>query len=80
MIRHASVGACQMAARYTDAAVINAGDGKHEHPTQTLLDLYTIEREVGPLDGLHDRLRRRRRPLAGRALGHPRLPDDGRAT
>ncbi len=52
VIRHASVGACQMAARYTDAAVINAGDGKHEHPTQTLLDLYTIEREVGPLDGL----------------------------
>jgi aspartate carbamoyltransferase catalytic subunit len=53
VIRHASVGACRMAARYTDAAVINAGDGKHEHPTQTLLDLYTIEREVGPLDGLH---------------------------
>jgi len=53
VIRHASAGACQMAARHTDAAVINAGDGKHEHPTQTLLDLYTIEREVGPLDGLH---------------------------
>ncbi len=53
VIRHASVGACQLAARFTDAAVINAGDGKHEHPTQTLLDLYTIEREVGPLDGLH---------------------------
>jgi aspartate carbamoyltransferase catalytic subunit len=53
VIRHASVGACQMAARYTDAAVVNAGDGKHEHPTQTLLDLYTVEREVGPLDGLH---------------------------
>ena len=53
VIRHASVGACELAARYTDAAVINAGDGKHEHPTQTLLDLYTIEREVGPLDGLH---------------------------
>ena len=53
VIRHASVGACTMAARYTDAAVINAGDGTHEHPTQTLLDLYTIEREVGPLDGLH---------------------------
>lgn len=53
VIRHASVGACQMAARFTDAAVVNAGDGKHEHPTQTLLDLYTIEREVGPIDGLH---------------------------
>ncbi len=53
VISHASVGACALAARHTDAAVINAGDGKHEHPTQTLLDLYTIEREVGPLDGLH---------------------------
>ena len=53
VIRHASVGACQIAARYTDAAVVNAGDGKHQHPTQTLLDLFTIEREVGPLDGLH---------------------------
>ena len=53
VIRHQSVGACQLAARHTQAAVINAGDGKHEHPTQTLLDLYTIEREVGPLDGLH---------------------------
>jgi aspartate carbamoyltransferase catalytic subunit len=53
VIRHAAVGACQIAARHTEAAVVNAGDGKHEHPTQTLLDLYTIEREVGPLDGLH---------------------------
>jgi aspartate carbamoyltransferase catalytic subunit len=53
VIRHHAVGACQIAARHTDAAVVNAGDGKHEHPTQTLLDLYTIEREVGPLDGLH---------------------------
>jgi aspartate carbamoyltransferase catalytic subunit len=53
VIRHSAAGACQIAARHTDAAVINAGDGKHEHPTQTLLDLYTIEREVGPLDGLH---------------------------
>src|SRR5262249_48605726 len=35
-----------------DAAVLNAGDGKHEHPTQALLDLYTVEREVGAVDGL----------------------------
>jgi aspartate carbamoyltransferase catalytic subunit len=53
VIRHASVAACQPAARYPAAAVTNAGDGKHEHPTPTLLDLYTNEREVGPLDGLH---------------------------
>jgi aspartate carbamoyltransferase catalytic subunit len=52
VIRHASVGACRVAARYTRAAVVNAGDGKHAHPTQALLDLYTVEREVGPIDGL----------------------------
>ena len=78
VIRHASVGACQIAARYTDAAVVNAGDGKHEHPTQTLLDLYTIEREVGPLDGLHIAFVGDVAALARRPLGHPRLPDDGR--
>ncbi|MDX6554576.1 MAG: aspartate carbamoyltransferase catalytic subunit [Miltoncostaeaceae bacterium] len=53
VIRHSSAGACEIASRHTDAAVVNAGDGKHEHPTQTLLDLYTVEREMGPLDGLH---------------------------
>jgi aspartate carbamoyltransferase catalytic subunit len=53
VVRHPSAGACALAARLTDAAVVNAGDGKHEHPTQTLLDLYTVEREVGPIDGLH---------------------------
>jgi aspartate carbamoyltransferase catalytic subunit len=53
VIRHAGIGACNLAARFTDAAVLNAGDGKHEHPSQALLDLYTIEREVGPIDGLH---------------------------
>jgi len=53
VIRHAAVGACRLAARYADAPVLNAGDGKHEHPSQALLDLYTIEREVGPIDGLH---------------------------
>jgi aspartate carbamoyltransferase catalytic subunit len=53
VIRHASAGACRLAQRHSDAAIVNAGDGKGEHPTQTLLDLYTIRREVGPLDGLH---------------------------
>ncbi len=41
-----------MAARYARKPVINAGDGVGEHPTQALLDLYTIERELGRLDGL----------------------------
>jgi aspartate carbamoyltransferase catalytic subunit len=39
-------------ARWTQAAVINAGDGKHEHPTQALLDLYTLKRRAGSLEGL----------------------------
>ena len=53
VIRHKGVGACHLASRFTDAAVLNAGDGKHEHPSQALLDLYTIEREIGSLDGMH---------------------------
>jgi aspartate carbamoyltransferase catalytic subunit len=53
VIRHASAGACRLAQRHSEAAIVNAGDGKGEHPTQTLLDLYTIRREVGSLDGLH---------------------------
>jgi aspartate carbamoyltransferase catalytic subunit len=53
VIRHPQVGACAVAGRYTDAAVVNAGDGTGEHPTQALLDLYTVQREVGSLDGMH---------------------------
>ncbi len=52
VIRHKGIGACNLAARFTEAAVLNAGDGKHEHPSQALLDLFTIEHEIGPLDGL----------------------------
>ena len=40
-----------MITRWTDAAVINAGDGKHEHPTQALLDAFTLRRRLGDLDG-----------------------------
>ena len=40
-------------ARVTEARIVNAGDGKHQHPTQALLDAYTIEREFGQVDGLH---------------------------
>src|SRR5919199_163082 len=53
VIRHPQIGAPQLVARYTEAHVVNAGDGKHQHPTQALLDLYTIQEEVGKLDGLH---------------------------
>jgi aspartate carbamoyltransferase catalytic subunit len=53
VIRHPQIGAPELVARVTDAHVVNAGDGKHQHPTQALLDLYTIRHEVGRLDGLH---------------------------
>src|SRR5436190_16933461 len=53
VIRHPQIGAPQLVARMTDAHVVNAGDGKHQHPTQALLDLYTIKEEFGRLDGLH---------------------------
>jgi aspartate carbamoyltransferase catalytic subunit len=53
VIRHPHIGAPQVVARETGAHVVNAGDGKHQHPTQALLDLYTIEDELGGIDGLH---------------------------
>src|SRR4051794_34179589 len=53
VIRHPQIGAPQLVARTTDAHVINAGDGKHQHPTQALLDLHTLRRELGRIEGLH---------------------------
>src|SRR5207244_7560437 len=53
VIRHPQIGAPQLVARVTDAHVVNAGDGKHQHPTQALLDLYTMRVQLGQLDGLH---------------------------
>src|SRR5881296_884457 len=53
VIRHPQIGAPQLVARTTRAHVVNAGDGKHQHPTQALLDLYTIREEFGHVDGLH---------------------------
>jgi aspartate carbamoyltransferase catalytic subunit len=53
VIRHGSAGAPGLVARWTSACVISAGDGKHQHPTQALLDLYTMSEAAGRLDGLH---------------------------
>ncbi len=53
VIRHGSSGACHQVAGWVDAHVINAGDGTHEHPTQALLDAYTMERRLGSLEGKH---------------------------
>ena len=53
VVRHRAAGAPQQVADWTDAAVINAGDGWHQHPTQGLLDLYTATSHLGDLDGKH---------------------------
>jgi aspartate carbamoyltransferase catalytic subunit len=53
VIRHPQIGAAHFVARNTQAHVVNAGDGKHQHPTQALLDLYTLQEEFGRLEGLH---------------------------
>ena len=52
VVRHYWDGAVQAMAEHADVQVINAGDGSHEHPTQTLCDLYTLRREKGQLRGL----------------------------
>jgi aspartate carbamoyltransferase catalytic subunit len=53
VIRHPHIGAPQRVAEVTGAHVVNAGDGKHQHPTQALLDLYTMREALGRLEGLH---------------------------
>lgn len=52
VVRHAQSGAPSLLSQKVDAAVINAGDGTHEHPTQALLDALTIRRHKGRLEGL----------------------------
>jgi aspartate carbamoyltransferase catalytic subunit len=51
VIRSPEAGAAALVADWTEAAVVNAGDGKHEHPSQALLDVYTLIDNIGPLDG-----------------------------
>ena len=53
VVRHPHIGAPQLVAATTDAHVVNAGDGKHQHPTQALLDLYTMREAFDRLEGLH---------------------------
>ena len=52
VVRHNCSGAARLLSHHVDAAVINAGDGRHEHPTQALLDALTIRRRVGRIEGL----------------------------
>jgi aspartate carbamoyltransferase catalytic subunit len=77
VIRSPHAGAALLITAWTEAAVINAGDGKHEHPSQALLDVYTLRRRLGSLEGkriwivgdvLHSRVARSN-ILAFRAMG-----------
>jgi len=53
VVRHHASGAVQRLASWVDCAVVNAGDGTHEHPTQALLDAYTLRNRLGSLDDRH---------------------------
>ncbi|MEK7314473.1 MAG: aspartate carbamoyltransferase catalytic subunit [Deltaproteobacteria bacterium] len=53
VIRHSSSGAPHMIARYLKSSVVNAGDGAHEHPSQALLDLFTVKEKLGDIKGLN---------------------------
>jgi len=53
VMRHSAAGAPHYLAKVIESNVINAGDGGHEHPTQALLDMYTIREKLGRLEGLH---------------------------
>src|SRR5881398_542005 len=53
VIRHPHIGAPRLVARVTEAHIVNAGDGKHQHPTQALLDLYAMRETLGRLEELH---------------------------
>src|SRR3989441_5251269 len=53
IIRHSAAGAPHFLSRFLGASVINAGDGAHEHPTQALLDAFTIREKKGKIDGLN---------------------------
>jgi aspartate carbamoyltransferase catalytic subunit len=53
VLRHPEAGAARFIADLTAARVVNAGDGKHQHPTQALLDLHTMRETFGRLEGLH---------------------------
>ncbi len=52
VMRHARPGAAQFLSQHVDASIINAGDGRHEHPTQALLDAFSIREKLGTLQGI----------------------------
>ncbi len=79
VVRHQDSGAVALLARHVNCAVINAGDGSHEHPTQALLDALTICRRKGRLEGLIVAICGDVHAFAGRPLQHPAAHRDGGA-
>jgi aspartate carbamoyltransferase catalytic subunit len=63
VLRHPQKGAVAEAASYLSKPLINAGDGVGEHPSQALLDAFTIQEELGSIDGLHIALVRARKSV-----------------
>jgi aspartate carbamoyltransferase catalytic subunit len=51
VLRTPWAGAAELVSKWCGAAIVNAGDGKHEHPTQALLDVYTLQKRLGGIDG-----------------------------
>ncbi len=81
VVRHSASGAPHRLAHWIHGSVVNAGDGTHEHPTQALLDAFTMRRRLGRHRGPHGRDRRRRAALPGgtqqrAAARHPRRRGD----
>ncbi len=77
VLRTPWAGASELVSKWCRAAIVNAGDGKHEHPTQALLDVYTLKQRLRRDRRLLDLDRRRRRALASRAVEHHRVSEDG---
>jgi aspartate carbamoyltransferase catalytic subunit len=82
VVRHASSGAPHFLAKHAKASIVNAGDGAHEHPTQALLDAFTIQKKKGALEGLvvaicgdiaHSRVARSNAILLGKKGAEVRL-------
>ena len=80
VVRHASAGAPHLLTKHLlpHVRVVNAGDGAHEHPTQGLLDIFTIRRAPGPRRRADGRPRRGHRPQPGGPEQHPRADEAGR--
>ena len=78
-VRHPNSGAVQLLSEKVNCAVINGGDGTHEHPTQALLDAQTIRRRRGKIAGPDCGNLRRYPAQPGRAIQHPAADHDGRA-